>query len=207
MMTAVLLGTFIGWSSHVLSDRWPQPVTGQSSRLIGGILMGSTAVLFAILQQRLEFSGNFFFLSALITLFILITAIDLKHQLVPNSLILPAVAAMLLYQFIPLTEGSWWALAGCVTAFMLFAVVRALSPGGLGGGDVKLAAFLGATFGLPYLFWALLAGGLVGAGTAVFLLIGPGKSKKQQIPYGPFLCLGGIVALLYNPLPLFASLF
>ncbi|MEZ4594253.1 MAG: A24 family peptidase [Chloroflexota bacterium] len=205
--TAVLLGAMVGWGLHWLSDRWPKQSPAPTTRWISGLLMSTGAALFGILWQRLGFSSNFAFLATLITFFLLIAAIDLKHQLIPNSLILPAVAAMLLYQFIPLTQGSWWALAGCAAAFLLFAVVRAMTPGGLGGGDVKLAAFLGATFGLPYLFWALLAGGLVGGGTAVFLLIGPGKNRKQQMPYGPFLCLGGIVALLYNPLPLLTSLF
>lgn len=207
LATAVFLGAFVGWGLHWLSERWPKQSTSRAASWILGLLVGSTAVLFAILWQRLGFSRNFIFLATLITFFLLIAAIDLKHRLVPNALILPAVVAMLLYQFVPLTAGSWWALAGSAAAFLLFAVVRAISPGGLGGGDVKLAAFLGATFGLPYLFWALLAGALVGGGTAVFLLIGSGKNKKYQIPYGPFLCLGGIVALLYNPLPLLTSIF
>ena len=207
MITAVFLGAFVGWGLHWLSDRWPKQSTFQATSWIAGVLVGSTAVLFAILWQRLGFSGNFAFLATLVSFFLLIAAIGLKHRLVPNVLILPAVAAMLLYQFVPLTTGSWWALAGSAAAFLLFALVRAISPGGLGGGDVKLAAFIGALFGLPYLFWALLAGGLVGGGTAVFLLIGSDKNKKKQIPYGPFLCLGGIVALLYNPLPFLTSLF
>ncbi|GJM41536.1 MAG: hypothetical protein DHS20C20_18180 [Ardenticatenaceae bacterium] len=207
MSTAVLLGTFIGWSIHAISDVWPRRAQKSASGWIFGGLVTSTAVLYAILWHRLGFSGNFAFLAMLISFFLLIAAIDLKHKLVPNWLILPAAGAMLTYQFIPYTTGSWWALAGSASAFLLFAGVRAISPGGLGGGDVKLAAFLGATFGLPYLFWALLAGGMIGAGTAVILLIGFGKNSKQHIPYGPFLCLGGIIALLYNPLPYLVTLF
>lgn len=207
MGTAVLLGALVGGALHWFSDRWPKQSSSFGAKWLLGLLISVGGALFGILWQRLGFSSNFAFLALLITFLLLIAAIDLKHKLVPNLLILPAVAAMLLYQFVPLTTSSWWALAGSAAAFLLFAVVRAVTPGGLGGGDVKLAAFLGATFGIPYLFWALLVGGMVGALTAVFLLIGPGRNKKQQIPYGPFLCLGGIVALLYNPLPLLVSMF
>ena len=207
MIAAVFLGAFVGWGVHAFSGVWPRQAQKNDSGWLGWLLMGTTAVFYTILWQRLGFNGNFAFLAALITFFLLIAAVDFKHRLIPNALILPAVAGMLLYQFIPLTTGSWWALAGCAAAFLLFALVRAISPSGLGGGDVKLATFIGALFGVPYLFWALLAGVLVGGGTAVFLLVGSKKSKKQQIPYGPFLCLGGIVALLYNPLPFLTSLF
>lgn len=163
--------------------------------------MLTTAVLYAYLWHILQFSGSFFFLAGLCTLFILIAVIDLKYQLILNIVILPAIVVMLLYQFLPMTQASWTALLGGLIAFLLFMLVGMLSPGGLGGGDIKLAAFIGVTFGLPYLFWALIAGVLTGGVTAVFLLITQRWPRTAHIPYGPFLCFGAIVALLYNPLP------
>jgi prepilin signal peptidase PulO-like enzyme (type II secretory pathway) len=78
----------------------------------------------------------------------------------------------------------------------------------LGGGDVKLALLIGLALGFPTVLWALLVGVGSGAVTAVTLLIisrrQPQKqawNRKSQIPYAPFLCLGAIIALLYNPLP------
>ena len=171
------------------------------------LVMLFTAVLFAYLWHLLQFTGNFFFLAGLCTFLILIAVIDLKYQLILNVLIVPAIVIMLLYQFLPVTQSSWSALLGGFISFLLFLLVGLLSPGGLGGGDIKLASFLGVTFGLPYVFWALVAGVLTGGVTAVFLLIGPRWQPKTHIPYGPFLCFGAIVALLFNPLPWLFSLF
>lgn len=220
-LLASFFGLAVGWLIGQLSDWLPAQLgsnrdasgtlvaapeqAGRGSPLTLGV-MGITAVLYAYLHYRLQFSSNFFFLAGLISFLILLAVIDLKYRLILNVLIVPAIVAILLYQFWPITPASWSALWGGIVIFVMFMLVAMLSPGGLGGGDVKLAAFLGVTFGLPYVFWALLAGALVGGGTAVFLLAVRGWERKTHIPYGPFLCLGGIVALLINPIPWLSSL-
>lgn len=230
-LIALLFGSIVGWLICWLSDRLPALATSQIPSLAtpqGKLqvadpsyqratpfgfswlllsVMVITAVLYTYLWYLLQFSGNFFFLAGLCTFLILIAIIDLKYQLILNVLILPAVGLMLVYQFVPFTQNSWYALLGGVIVFFLFLAVGMLSPGGLGGGDIKLAAFLGVTFGLPYVFWALLAGALVGGGTAVFLLLVRKWQPKTHMPYGPFLCLGAIIALLVNPIPWLLSLF
>ena len=213
-LTALILGLAIGWLVCWLSERLPfvgksqtNPPTSTALRwLTPGVMVG-TAVLYSYLWHLLQFSSNFFFLATLCAFLILIAVIDLKYRLILNVLIVPAILLMLLYQFVPLTRASWFALFGGIAAFLLFLLVAFLRPGGLGGGDLKLAAFLGVTFGLPYVFWALLAGVLVGGATAVFLLVAKHWRLSIQIPYGPFLCFGAIIALLLNPLPWLFSLF
>jgi len=229
MIAALTLGLINGWLVCWLSDRLPHLAVGKNKPLanrrnalsppysfakqqkqfmpLAVPVMLLTAVLYVYLWYLLQFSANFFFLASLCTFLILIAVIDLKYQLILNILILPAIAIMLLYQFLPATQSSWFALLGGFAAFFLFLLVGLLSPGGLGGGDIKLAAFLGVTFGLPYLFWALLAGVLAGGVTAVFLLFARRWQPKSHIPYGPFLCFGAIVALLYSPLPWLFALF
>ena len=223
-LITLLFGLIMGWLICWLSDRLPalatsQAPTGNTPRVtlqnleqfsfpwLALGVMTITAVLYTYLWHLLQFSENFYFLAGLCTFLILIAVIDLKYQLILNVLILPAIALMLLYQFVPLTQSSWYALLGGVAVFFLFLVVGMLANGGLGGGDIKLAAFLGVTFGLPYVFWALLAGALVGGGTAVFLLLARKWQSKTHMPYGPFLCLGAIIALLVNPIPWLLSLF
>lgn len=222
LLLASFFGLSMGWLIGWLSDWLPAQLgrtrhasstagaapgqAGKVTPLLLGVMVG-TAVLYAYLYHRLQFTSHFFFLAGLIGFLLLLALIDLKYRLILNVLILPAIAAILLYQFWPVTQASWSALLGGVVIFFMFMLVAMLSPGGLGGGDVKLATFLGVTFGLPYVFWALLAGALVGGGTAVFLIIGRGWARKSQIPYGPFLCLGAIVALLFNPVPWLLSLF
>lgn len=223
LLLASFFGLVMGWLICWLSD-WlpaqlgrnrddasilvaaPEQAKHRISPLSLGVMLG-TAVLYAYLYHRLQFSDNFFFLAGLTSFLILLAVIDVKYRLILNVLIIPAIAAILLYQFWPITQASWSALLGGVVIFFMFMLVAMLSSGGLGGGDIKLATFLGVIFGLPYVFWALLAGALAGGGTAVFLLFVRGWERKTQIPYGPFLCLGAIVALLINPIPWLLSLF
>lgn len=224
LLLASFFGLVMGWLICWLSDWLPaqlgreRHVPGMAlaapkqahpwvfSSLSLAVMMG-TAVLYTYLNHRLHFSPHFFFLAGLTGFLILLAVIDFKYHLILNVLIVPAIAAILLYQFWPITQASWAALLGGMVIFFMFMLVAMLAKGGLGGGDIKLATFLGVLFGLPYVFWALLAGALVGGGTAVFLLLMRGWERKTQIPYGPFLCLGGIVALLVNPIPWLLSFF
>lgn len=229
IFTAPLFGLIVGWFICWLSDRLPTLSASKNLAFAagGGTVSGSfglkkqtsnltllsfgvmlfTAVLFTYLWHLLSYSGHFFFLAGLCAFLILIAVIDLKYQLILNVLIVPAIFGMLLYQFVPVTQSSWSALLGGIVIFLLFMLVGLLARGGLGGGDIKLATFLGVTFGLPYVFWALVAGGLAGGGTAVFLLLVRRWQPKTHIPYGPFLCFGALVALLVNPLPWLLALF
>lgn len=228
IFAAFILGILNGWLICWFSDllphltKWKNNPVAQVRKTSGTstpkkqlkkftllviFVMLITAVLYTYLFYLLQFSANFFFLAGLCTFLILIAVIDLKYQIILNIMILPAIVIMLLYQFSPTTQASWYALLGGFIAFLLFLGVGLLSPGGLGGGDIKLAAFLGVTFGLPYVFWALVAGVLTGGITAVFLLIVRQWKPKTAFPYGPFLCFGAIVALLFNPLPWLFSLF
>ena len=84
--------------------------------------------------------------------------------------------------------------------FLLAALIR---RGGLGGGDIKLAALIGLVVGFPEVLWALAAGIVAGGIAALILVFLARWEIKSHIPYAPFLCLGAIIALLYNPLPLF----
>lgn len=159
------------------------------------------ALLFAFLWQRLGFTFPFFFLAAICSFLVLIALIDLKYRLVLNILVLPAMGTILLYQAIPLSRTTWLSLLGGLAAFLLFLLATLVTPGRLGGGDIKLATFLGFMFGFPYVFWALVAGALMGGVTAVFLLTTKRWKPQNSFPYAPFLCFGGMVALFYDPTP------
>ena len=90
------------------------------------------------------------------------------------------------------------ALAGSIAGALLLFLVVVISRGGMGMGDVKLAGLLGLMVGFPLIFVALFvsiwAGGLV----AVALLISGRKKRKEMLPFGPFLCIGGLAALLWG---------
>jgi leader peptidase (prepilin peptidase)/N-methyltransferase len=133
----------------------------------------------------------------LVTALVPITLIDLDRRLIPNAITLPAsvaavVAAVLLQpQFVPQQLVAGAAAGGF---FLLAAIVR---PGGMGMGDVKLAGMLGLYLGravAPALFVALAAGVLVGV--AIIARKGAREGRTTAVPFGPFLALGALVALL-----------
>jgi leader peptidase (prepilin peptidase) / N-methyltransferase len=135
----------------------------------------------------------------LVLLLVPITLIDLDHRIIPNKLTLAGalIAPPLVYLTDPgaLPEHL---IAGVAGAGFFFLAVLAY-PRGMGMGDVKLAGvlglFLGAAVG-PAIFVALIAGTLVGA--AVIARKGAAEGRKTAVPFGPFLALGGVVALFWG---------
>nr|HID14307.1 prepilin peptidase [Anaerolineae bacterium] len=101
-------------------------------------------------------------------------------------------------------EMTWWsALAGGVIGFVFFLGAALMGntffgSGALGGGDVKLAAFVGLITGFPLVIEALVLTILIGAAVSLILLITRVRSLRDPIPYGPFLIAGAIVTLLWG---------
>lgn len=164
-----------------------------------------TALLFAYLWARFELSWRLLSLTLTCTLFLLIAIIDLKYRLVPNILVYPAMAIALLFHSIPPGRDTLIALLGGVVGLSPFLLVALLKPGSMGGGDVKLAALIGLIVGFPQVLWALTVGILAGGITAFILLLTRRWGPKNYIPYAPFLCLGAISSLVYDPLSLVLS--
>ena len=122
-----------------------------------------------------------------------VSATDLERRVIPNRVVVPAAAAVLAANTI-LHPSVEWIAAGVGAS--LFLLVAALAyPGGMGMGDVKLALLLGVAVGraVPV---ALFAGMIFALLPSIVLLAKHGSSaRKMGIPFGPFLALGGVVAL------------
>jgi leader peptidase (prepilin peptidase) / N-methyltransferase len=131
----------------------------------------------------------------LVTVLVPITLIDLEHRKIPNLITGPAaiagVVAILALHPSFVVEAAVAALAAG-GFFFLAAVAR---PGGMGMGDVKLAALLGLYLGravAPAIFVALISGVVIGA--AIIARKGMTEGRRTAVPFGPFLALGGLVA-------------
>jgi len=138
--------------------------------------------------------------TAILTL-ILIT--DIERRLILNVVTYPAMLLAFVFSF--LTPGmTWWsALLGGAIGFAFFfgaALVgnAAFGSGAMGGGDVKLAAFVGLITGFPLVIEALLLTILVGAAISVLLLVLRVRTMRDYIPYGPFLVAGAMITLLWG---------
>ena len=122
-----------------------------------------------------------------------ISAIDIERRIIPNRIVLPAAAVVLVAQT-ALEPSPEWAIAGLGAATFLFLAALAY-PGGMGMGDVKLALLLGFMLGrtVPIAIFVAMIAALV---PSVVLLARHGRAaRKMRIPFGPFLALGGVVAL------------
>jgi leader peptidase (prepilin peptidase)/N-methyltransferase len=130
-----------------------------------------------------------FFCAALVA----VSATDLEHRIVPNRVVVPAAAVVLVAQT-ALHPSVEWVLAGLGVSGFLFAAALAY-PKGMGMGDVKLALLLGAMLGrtVPV---ALMLGMLAALVPSLVLIARHGKrARKMGIPFAPFLAIGGVVAL------------
>jgi len=160
-------------------------------------------VLFAL--ACVSFSSSPRLVTALIFLagLVAITWIDLDHQIIPDVLSLPGIALGLLLSLAP--DGIGWkdALAGTVVGgglFVLIIVGSALVIGqpGMGVGDVKLGAMIGAFLGWKLVLLTILLSVLIGGPLAAALLATGRKGRKDPVPFGPFLALGGMISLFWG---------
>jgi len=137
-------------------------------------------------------------------LYLVASAIDLKIYLLPDILTYPAaVIGYCIGAFRPGT-GPLAAGIGALIGFGLFWLLalvyrRLRGVDGLGGGDVKLMISVGGAVGWMGLPYAILCGSLAALLASPYYVLGKGRGRDMPIPFGPFLCLGAMVQLLYGP--------
>lgn len=160
-----------------------------------------TGLLFVFVRWRFGWSWAALAAGVIAAILIVITVTDLRHGIIPDKVL---IAGLILG--LPLTAlQSWDSLKGGVFAFFaagLFMLALAvISRGGMGGGDVKLAALMGLYLGPWGVAGALFTAFLAGGATAALLLLTGRKERKDPIPFGPFLAAGGLAALFWGDVP------
>jgi leader peptidase (prepilin peptidase) / N-methyltransferase len=124
---------------------------------------------------------------------VVVTATDLTHRIVPNRIVLPAAAIVVVLMTAADPSPEWAIAAVGAAAFLLTAALA--YPGGMGMGDVKLALLMGAALGrtVPV---ALMLGMIAALVPSAVLFARHGsRARKMAIPFAPFLALGSVVAL------------
>ena len=167
------------------------------------IVEAITAVLSAWVAWRFGF--GLLGLAALAFTFVLIalTFIDADTTLLPDSLTLPLLWVGLLLNtgstFAPLSEAVIGAAAGYLILWTIYWLFKlATGKEGMGYGDFKLLAALGAWFGWKMLLPILLLSSVVGATVGIILLVLARRGRDIPIPFGPYLAAAGFIALLYG---------
>lgn len=143
--------------------------------------------------------------SALILTWVLIalTMIDFDTQLLPDNMTLPLVWLGLIVNayglFVPLEEALWGAVAGYLSLWTVYHGFKLITgKEGMGFGDFKLLAALGAWMGWQLLPVIILLSSLVGAVVGILLIAIKGRDKNIPIPFGPYLAAAGWLALLWG---------
>jgi len=140
------------------------------------------------------------------SLLIIIFVVDLEQGLILNKVVYPGMAAALLFAlFLSQPWLTRWIVPGIANAaigggigFVIFLLLAIISRGGMGWGDVKLAALIGLATGFPLVFVALIMGAILGGVVAIVLLVAKKKKRKETIPFGPFLSLAALITLLWG---------
>jgi leader peptidase (prepilin peptidase) / N-methyltransferase len=158
------------------------------------VVVGAAVVAVAGSFVRYGLHGRAFVGAVFCPTLILLAAIDLRHKLLPNAIILPASLAVGLIVAASAPGDFLTHLAAGAALGGFFFLFGALFAGSLGMGDAKLGFLLGLALGAKTLGATLIAfAGLLVA--ALYILARRGASaRKDTIPFGPFLALGGILA-------------
>jgi leader peptidase (prepilin peptidase)/N-methyltransferase len=170
-----------------------------------------TGVLSAIVAWRFGFGWEAAAGIALTWSLVAISAIDIDHQLIPDSISLPLIwAGLVLSLFSPLAAAEMLfispiaAIAGAVAGYLslwsIYHLFRLLTgKEGMGYGDFKLLAALGAWLGWQMLPLIILLSAIVGAVTGMMLIAFRKQDRSVPIPFGPYLAAAGWIAMLWGP--------
>jgi leader peptidase (prepilin peptidase)/N-methyltransferase len=147
-------------------------------------------------------TGAVYFL--LVMVLIVITFIDIDHRIIPDKISLPGIPVFFIAAlFLPHISipGSLLGIIAGGGSLYLVALGYHLITGqeGMGGGDIKLLAMIGAVVGWQGILFTIFAGSFIGCAAGLFLMIKNRKGMKLAIPFGPFLSAGAVIYLFYGP--------
>lgn len=157
-----------------------------------------SGVAFFLVWLKFGYTLHSLFGFTFLSMLLLLSVIDLEEHKLPNSLLYPGILLSLL--LVPVNPVAGWEklLLGGILGFGLMLAIALISPGGMGMGDVKLAAFIGLILGLSQTAIALLVSFMTGGLVAGVLLIMRRIERKDPIAFGPFLACGASIAYLYG---------
>jgi leader peptidase (prepilin peptidase) / N-methyltransferase len=134
---------------------------------------------------------------------IVITFIDIDHQIIPDVISLPGVVLGLIFSVfgyaVPLWDSVVGAALGGGLLYLVAVAYRAWAGReGMGGGDIKLLAMIGAFLGWQGVLVTLILGSFTGAVIGIALIVARGADSRLPIPFGPFLALGAVCTLFFG---------
>ena len=141
--------------------------------------------------------------AALFSALLVVSYIDLDHQIIPDVITLPGIGLGVLAAVTVLPIGFLDSVLGLLVGGGVLLGLAWISPylfgkEGMGGGDIKLLAMIGAFLGWKPVVLTMLIGAIVGALVGVILITLKVLRRDQYLPFGPFLALGAIVSMFFH---------
>jgi len=156
-------------------------------------------ILAVLLYQRFALSGLFFIYLLLSYMLIVITFIDIKHKIIPDKITLPGMVLGLFLSFFLNHITPLESIIGLLTGGGFLFMVALISRGGMGGGDVKMAAMLGSFLGWQGVLFSIFAGSILGSLAGITMILMGRKNRKSHLPFGPFLSISSMIFFFFGP--------
>jgi leader peptidase (prepilin peptidase)/N-methyltransferase len=156
-------------------------------------------IIYLLLFYRFGFTLQFVGYGILLSLLLVISVIDFNHQIIPDGLNGFGGILGIIYIFIradSITPSN--SFLGMFIGGGIFLLIALLTNGAMGGGDIKLMAMLGLWFGWKDILMVSLLSFVIGAVLSILLLVFKIKSRKDTIPFGPFISIAAFITILYG---------
>jgi leader peptidase (prepilin peptidase)/N-methyltransferase len=162
-----------------------------------------TAVASAVVAYQFGFSAQSLVLIPLTWAFISLMFIDIDHMLLPDQITLPLLWAVLIAAnwnvFLTPMATIWGAIAGYLFLWTVYWVFKLVTgKEGMGHGDFKLLAVIGAVVGVIQLPMVIIMSSIVGAIVGIGLIVTSGAGRNTEIPFGPYLAIAGWIVMLWG---------
>lgn len=152
-------------------------------------------LMYVFVYIKLGLTINTVLYGLLISILITLSIIDLKHKIIPDSLNIAGLIIGIIY--IIINKGILKSIIGSFIGLVLFLAIAVITNA-MGGGDIKLMTVLGLIFGIKGVLFITLFSFILGAVISVGLLILKIQSRKDEIPFGPFISLASLIYIFYG---------
>ncbi|OGO77575.1 MAG: peptidase A24 [Clostridiales bacterium GWB2_37_7] len=157
-----------------------------------------TGLIFLLLFNKFFISMDFLKYTVLLSLLIIITLVDLERQEIPDELILFGLVAGLIFNIYNIKTDMVPGIIGFILGGGSFLIIAMLTNGAMGGGDIKLMAVLGLFFGWKLIILIALLAFIIGAVLSLILIAAKIKTRKDYIPFGPFIAIASLIVIFYG---------
>lgn len=158
----------------------------------------AAAVAFGVTAWRIGYQPELLAGLLLASILIVIVQTDLRAMIIPDKVVFFGIGAAVLIRLFVHPLPLWSYLAAFVAGGGILLLLAVVSKGGMGGGDIKLFAFIGLILGLPLTLLALFVSAILGTLYGLLLILLKKFKRRTAIPFGPFLSIGSLLSYLWG---------